>query len=177
MSEQAPLLGRREGRSPPELQRPAGVVEDRGGDEQVVPEPRVHLCRLPAERRDRHRVLQQPTGIVVMDSGMGRKLAQPAAESRVVEKPAHQRLQARVDDLAAQELEEAVQLVGVAAQTRGQGGGVFLGGLERANVELQAVSILVDPPENAYRVALPEIGVENLDVAPDARLDPSAPVD
>ena len=52
VSEQAPFLGRREGRAPPELQRPARVVEDRGCDEQIPAKPRVHLRRLAAERRD-----------------------------------------------------------------------------------------------------------------------------
>ena len=161
MSEQAPFLGRREGGSAPELQRPAGVVEDRGRNEQIPAEPRVHLRRLPAERRDGHRVLQEPPGVVVMGSGVGRKLAQPAAEPRVGEKSAHERLEAGVRELADQELEEAVQLVGIATERRRQLGGILaLGRLERADVELEAIAVLVHPAEHTHGVALAEPGIE-----------------
>src|SRR5207249_9395083 len=53
-----------------------------------------------------------------------------------------------------------------------------LGGrLERTHVDLQPVPIPLDPPEDANRVALAEAAVEQLDVAPDPRFDPSARID
>src|SRR4029453_15111892 len=117
-----------------------------------------------------------PSGVVVVDVRARRQLAEPRAKALVGEEPPDDRVQAGMDDLAAQELREAVQLVGGAAQARGQCGGVFLSGLERANVELQAVSVLVDPPEHAHGVTLAEAAVQQLDIAPDAGLDPTAGV-
>ena len=80
-------------------------------------------------------------------------------------------------DLAGQELEEALQLVGVAAQRRRQARRVDVGRLERAHVELEPVAEALDAAEHAHRVALAEAPVEQLDVVPDARLDPPARVD
>src|SRR5215211_7762747 len=79
-------------------------------------------------------------------------------------------------ELVAEELEEAVELVGVAAQCRGQRGGVGFRRLERADVELEAVAEAVDPPEDADGVSLAEPAVEERDIAPDPRLDPAARV-
>src|SRR5918995_4313578 len=98
-----------------------------------------------------------------MDSGVGGELAQPVAEPRVGEKSAHERLQAGVRELAAQELEEAVQLVRVAAQRRRQLRGVLsLGRLERADVELEAVAGLVHPSQNPHGGPPAEPGIKQL---------------
>ena len=80
-------------------------------------------------------------------------------------------------DLGREELQEAVQLVGVAAERGREAAGPRLGGLDRADLELQAVAEALDAPEHAHGVALGEAPVEQLDVAPDARLDPAARVD
>ena len=85
--------------------------------------------------------------------------------------------QARVRDLGDEELEEAGELVGVAPHRRGERRGVDVGRLERAHVELQPVAELLDPAEHAHRVAFAEAAVEQLDVVPDARLDPAGRVD
>ena len=81
-------------------------------------------------------------------------------------------------ELAAQEPEKAVELVHVTVEPGREGGGVLpLGRLERADLELKPVAVLVHPPEHAHRVALAEAGVEQLDVAPDPRFDSTARVD
>ncbi len=81
-------------------------------------------------------------------------------------------------DLGGEELEEPVELVRVAAHRRRERGGVFArSGLERADLELEPVAEPLHPPEHVHRVALREPRVEQVDVRPDARLDPAARVD
>jgi hypothetical protein len=60
----------------------------------------------------------------------------------------------------------------VAADRGASVGGIASGGLERAHVELQPVAELLDAAEHAHGVALGEARVEQLDVVPDARVDP-----
>ena len=80
-------------------------------------------------------------------------------------------------DLRGEELEEAVELVGVAAERRRQLRRVgVLGRLDRAHLHLQLPAEPLHAPEHAHRVALAEAPVEQLDVAPDARLDAPARV-
>src|SRR6185436_8619215 len=80
-------------------------------------------------------------------------------------------------DLRRQELEEAVELRRVAAHRRRHRRRVgILGRLERAHLELQPVPEALDPAEDAHGVALAEARVEQLDVRPNARLDPAARV-
>ena len=80
-------------------------------------------------------------------------------------------------ELAGEELEEAVQLVRVAAHPRREPGRILLGRLDRADLELQPAVEALDAPEHADGVALREAPVEQLDVVPDPRLDPAARVD
>ena len=80
-------------------------------------------------------------------------------------------------DLAGEELEEAVELVGVAAQPRREPGRVGVRGLDRADLELQPVVEALDAAEHAHGVALGEAAVEQLDVVPDPPLDPAGRVD
>ena len=81
-------------------------------------------------------------------------------------------------DLSGEELEKAVQLVGVSAKPgrKRRRVGVFRG-LERAHLELEPVAEALHAPEHAHRVALAEAAVQELDVVPDPRLDPSTRVD
>ena len=91
---------------------------------------------------------------------------------------AHERLQSGVRELGSQELEESVQLVGIATERRRQLGGILaLGRLERADVELESVPVLVNPSQDPHGIALAEPGIEQLDVVPDPRLDLPARVD
>ena len=74
-------------------------------------------------------------------------------------------------DLRSQELEVAVQLVHVLLGLGHELGGVGLGGLERADLELEAVAEALHTTEHADGVPLAEPLVQELDVVPDAGLD------
>src|SRR6266540_222926 len=81
-------------------------------------------------------------------------------------------------ELACQEFEEAVQLGRVPPERRRKLRRVrFRGRLERAHVHLKPVAEPLDPAEHADGVALAETPLEQLDVRPDARLDPAARID
>ncbi len=81
-------------------------------------------------------------------------------------------------DLPRQELEEAVELVCVAAHGRGERGRVALRRrLERPHLHLQAPAEALDPAEHAHGVAGLEAPVEQLHVVPHPRLDAPARVD
>ena len=81
-------------------------------------------------------------------------------------------------DLGHEKLEEALELVRVAAHRRRHRRRVdVLCGLERAHLELQPVAETLDPSEHAHGVSLRESRVEQLDVVPDARGDAAARVD
>ena len=80
--------------------------------------------------------------------------------------------------LADEELEEAFELVRVAAQARSQARRIdALGRLERPHLDLELVAEPLDAAEHAHRVAGVEPSVEHVDVVPDARGDPAARVD
>ncbi len=117
VAEQASLLGRAEDRAAPELARPPDVVHERGREQQVAAQPRVQLRRLAAERRHADRVLEQPARVRVVAVERRRQRAHRARVS--VSSTALDRVvQPRMRDLGDEELEEAVELVGVAAHRR-----------------------------------------------------------
>jgi uncharacterized protein (DUF1015 family) len=178
VAEETTLLGGPERGAAAELQGTADVVEEGSGDEQVAAKPWMHLRGLAADCRDGDGVLEQTAGVDVVGLRAGRKLTEPGAKALVREEPAHERLQPGVGDLAAEKLEEAVQLVGVPAHRGCQLGGVLaLRVLDRPHVELEAVAELVHPAEDADSVTLAEARVEQLDVVPDPRLDLPTRVD
>src|SRR5437870_9859974 len=86
-------------------------------------------------------------------------------------------MQTSMRDLPGQELQEAVELRRVPPQRGRQRGRIVGRRLEGAHVELQPVAKPLDPAEHAYRVALAEAPVEELDVRPDPRLDPATRID
>ena len=173
MAEQPALLGRRERRAARELDRTPDIVDERRRQHELGAQPRMELRRLAAERRDADRVLEQAAGVGVVVVGRRRV----GAEVAVGEHRPHGRGEPGVRDLLDQELEEALELGGVAAQRRRQRRRVDVGRLERAHVELEPVAELLDPAEHAHRVALGEAPVEQLDVVPDARVDVPGRVD
>ena len=178
MPEQAALGGLPEPRPGLELDRPADVVQERGGDDEVGAEPRVELAQLAADRRDADRVLEQPAGVGVVGVGRGRQRAEPPADLLVAEDALDDAAQAFVGDPVGEELEEAVELVRVAAHRGREAGRVLVRGrLDRPHVELEPVAVALHPAEHAHRVALPEPRVEQVDVVPDASLDAAARVD
>src|SRR5262249_438944 len=80
-----------------------------------------------------------------------------------------------VSDLGREELEEAVQLVGVASQRRRQRGGVrVLRGLDGSHLHLQLAAELLDAAKNVNGVSLAEPLIEEAAVVPDPGLDPAA---
>ena len=84
-------------------------------------------------------------------------------------------LQPGVGDLAGEEVEEALQLVGISAERRRQLDRVgILRVLDRAHVELKLVAVALNAAEDAHGVALGKPAVEQIDVVPDAALDTAA---
>jgi uncharacterized protein (DUF1015 family) len=176
VSEEAPLVGRPERRAAAELADAAEVVQERRRKDQVPPQPLVQLRRLPDERGDGDRVLQEPTGVRMMCL-RGWQLPQRLPHGAVAEESADDRRQPRMCELAREELEEAVQLVRVPAQPRRQTGRIGVGRLHRADLELEPVVEALHPAEDADGVALGEAPIEELDVVPDPALDPPGGVD
>ena len=70
-------------------------------------------------------------------------------------------------DLGCEELQEPIQLVGIAAHPRGELRRIRVRGLERAQLELEPVAEARHASEHADGVALREARVEELDVVPD----------
>src|SRR3982751_6474619 len=94
-----------------------------------------------------------------------RQRAQRGAEGVIGEQASDRCLQAGVRDLAGEELEEAVELLGVPPQRRGEGRRVGLRcGFERAHLELQPVAELFDTSEHSYGIAFGKAAVEQVDV-------------
>jgi hypothetical protein len=136
----------------------------------------VELRGLARERGHADRVLEQATRVGVVRLGR-RQLPQGSPEVRVADEAGHHGDETGMRELPGEELEEAVQLVGVTAHLRREAGGILLGRLDRADLELQPVLEAFDTPEHAHGVPLGETPVQQLDVLPDPRLDPAGRVD
>ena len=115
VAEQPPLLGRRERRrrAPSSSVRPTSWTSA-AASEQVAAQPRMELRRLAAERRHADGVLEQAAGVGVVVVRRRRE----RARGRVAEHARDRRRAARDATSRGEELEEALQLVGVAAQRR-----------------------------------------------------------
>ncbi len=177
VSEQSTLVGLPERRPGCELGDSAEVVQQGGGQQEVGAEPRVQLRRLAADRRDADGVLEEPAGVRVVRL-CGRKPAERSPQELVCEEPSDDLGQSLVCDLPGEELQKAVQLVGVSPERRCERGRVGVRrGLERPDVDLQAVPELLDAAEHPHRVALGEAPVQQFDVVPDACVDAAAWID
>ena len=176
--EQAPLVRGTEDRPASQLDRAADVVQERGREQEIGAQSRMELRDLAADRRDADGVLQEPAGVAVVAFDRRGKRAEPSTEVVVADEAPDRRLEAGVRDLAGEELEKAFELVGIAAHRGRELGRVqAFGGLERADLELQAVAEAIDSSQHAYRVALGEAAVQEVDVAPHAAFDAPARVD
>jgi hypothetical protein len=100
-------------------------VEERRGQDEIGAKSRVQLRRLAAERRDADRVLEQPARVGVVIE-RGRERAECAAGLGVREDAPDGRTQSGVAELGGEEVEEAVELVGIAAERRREGAGIRL---------------------------------------------------
>ena len=171
--EQPPLLRLTERGAALELPRPAHVVQKRGREQEIATEPRVQLRRLAAQRRDADRVLEQAAGVAVVTLGpCGREGPVGGSDQGVAEDGRDGGREPGMCDLAREEVEKAVELVRVAAESRRQLGRVGLGGrLDRSYLHLQPAAEPLHATEDTDGVARREASVEELDVVPDARLD------
>ena len=150
--EQAALVGGTERRAAPELAHPSDVVQERCREDDVRTEPLVQLGRLAHQRGHTHRVLEQAARVRVM--GLRRRqLPERLAQLRVGRERTDDGRQARMGDLARQELEKPVELVGISAQPGGESRGVVVRRLDRADLELKPVVETLDPPEHTDGVA------------------------
>ena len=179
MAEESSLVRRSKGRAWTELADPADVVQECSGKHEVVSQPRMELRRLSAERRHADRVLEEATRVAVVPvRGGGGKGAQGLSDVGIANERVDDGGKALVRDLGGEELEEAVELVRIAAKGRGERGriGVLLS-LDRAHLNLELPAEALDAAEHPHGVALGEALVEQIDVVPDARFDSAARVD
>ena len=107
----------------------------------------------------------------------GREQPHPVAHLAIGEHLAHEPGKLRMRDLRGEEVEKAVQLLGVAPHRRRELGRVDVGRLDGPHLHLKTAVEPLDPPEDAHGVALGEASVEQLDVVPHTALDPPARVD
>ncbi len=138
----------------------------------------MQLRRLAADRRHADRVLEQPAGVRVVPVGSRRQCPQPGPDLLVVDEAPDGLAQSGMRELAREELEEAVELVAVAADRRCELRGVrVVRPLERPHLDLEPVAEALDTAEHADGVALVEAPVQEVDVGPHARVDPAARID
>jgi uncharacterized protein (DUF1015 family) len=179
VTEQPSLVGRVKPGPALQLTGPADVVQQRRGQHDVRPEPRVELRRLATECRHPDGVLEQAARVSVVPVGTGsRQPAHAVAQRPVREELRNESGQARMGDLAGEELEEAIELADIATQGRREQCGVLVGcRLERSHLHLEATAEALDPSEHTDGVTFREAPVEKLDVVPHACFDASARID
>ena len=178
VAEQASFLGLPESRPGSELADAADVVEECGGQDEVGAKSRVELCRLATERGDADGVLEESAAVAVVPvRARGWKRAHPLPDLFVPDERADDRREPVMRDLRGEVLEEAIELVGVTPQGRGELDRVGVRSLHRAHLHLQLPAEPLDAPEYAHGVPFGEPRVQELDVVPDTRLDTPARVD
>jgi uncharacterized protein (DUF1015 family) len=178
VAEQPALLVRPERRAAAELADAPDVVQERGREQEIVAEPWMQLCGFAAERRDAHGVLEQSARVAVVPVGTGcRKRAKCLPDLGVANERAHHVREAVVSDLRCEELEEAVELVGVATERGRELGRVgVLCRLDGPDLHLELAAKTFHATEDVHGVAFTEALIEQVDVVPDPRLHASARV-
>ena len=163
MAEQPALVADPELRPVGELARLADVVNERRRHQQVGVEPGMELAQLADQRPHRDRVLEQATEVGVMPAPGARGAAEVAGQRLGEEKPLDDTAQAGIVDLAAQVLEEALELL-----DRAVGGGKELGGVERPGLEpAHVVELRRQLAPEALELAAGEHRVATLEAQPD----------
>jgi uncharacterized protein (DUF1015 family) len=109
--------------------------------------------------------------------GCRRQRAQASTEIGIADERPDETAEAGMRDLAGEKLEEAVELVNVSSRLWDERGRVRFGRLERPHLHLKPVAEALDAPEHSDRVALTKALVEEVDVAPHARVDAAARID
>jgi len=173
VAQQAAFVGGCERRPARKLERPSNVVDERSGEEQLGAQARMKLRRLTAERRHADRVLQQSAGIGVVILGRRRI----DREVGVCERSRHGGGEPRMRNLGDQELQKALQLLGITPHRRRQARGIDIGRLERAHIELEPVAEALDSPQHTHCIALTEAPIEQLDVVPNPCLNLAGLID
>jgi uncharacterized protein (DUF1015 family) len=168
VTEQATFLRLTKRRAASELSDATHIVKERCGEQEVVAKPRVELRSLATEGRDTDRVLEQPSRIAVMPVGArGGERPKSATSLRVADERVDHGGKAFVGDLRCDELEEAVELVGVSAQRRRQRRWIrILCRLHGPHLDLELAPEALDPTEHVHGVAFAEPLVEEIDVVP-----------
>jgi hypothetical protein len=92
VAEEPAFLRGSERRRPSELERPADIVQEGRRHEQVGPKPGMHLGRVATDGRHGNGVLEQPTGVVVVDARARRELSEPRPEALACEKASDESL-------------------------------------------------------------------------------------
>ena len=136
----------------------------------------MELGGLAAESRDSYSVLEETSRVAVMsvDAGGG-KAPQRGADRSIASERVDESSEPDMADLGCEELEEAVELVGVPAERRRERSGVgVLGRFHGTDLHLQLAAEAFHPSEDVYRVSLLEAPVEQVDVVPDPSLDSPA---
>jgi uncharacterized protein (DUF1015 family) len=175
VAEQAPFRGRREYRRRSQLERAPEIVSERGGEQQVGTQARMELAEIARDGGDADGVLEQPARVAVVAVHGRGKSAQAPPSFAFPEQRRDGRAKGLVRDFGEEEVEESLQLIGVAAAGRCERRRIGLGRrLERAHLDLQLVAEALDPTHDAHRIALRKAGIEQVDVVPDARLDATA---
>ncbi len=114
--------------------------------------------------------------VVAVGSGGGERAIE-RAQLGIAHEQLDERRQPGMGDLGGEELEEPVELVRVAAKRRSERRRVgVLRGLECTYLELEPAAEAFHPAQDPDGVALVEARVQQLDVAPDPRLDATARV-
>ena len=180
VTEQAPLLGRTERRPAAELERASDVVQERGGErggrcagaDGAAPSrgraSRRRPCARAALRRsrgDRPRPRPEAPGMRSRTPSSPRMRRRPRASPAWAISPARKSRKPSSSSASR-------RIVGVSSA-----GSLVRRGLDRAHLHLQPAAEPLHAAEHAHGVALGEATVEQLDVVPDARLDPAARVD
>ena len=159
-----------------ELADPAGVVDERSGKDNVVTQPRMQLCRLPAERRYANRVLEEAARVSVV-AVRGRQEGSGGPSERRRRERTSRRLS---QGPRARSRTRGTRRSRRARRIRRKGGeqgriGV-LRSLDRAHLNLEPPAEALDATEDAHGVALVEALVEQVDVVPDSCFHTSARV-
>ncbi len=179
VAEQAALLGLAEGRTTPELERASDVVQERRGEQKVVTQSRMELRGLAAQRGHADRMLEESARVAVVGArACGGKRAQRGPDGILGEDGDDDDGEPAMRDLACEEVEKAVELVGVAPHRRRQLRWIGVRrSFDGAHLHLQPAAEPLDTTEHANGIAFDETAVEQLDVVPDPRLDASARID
>jgi Protein of unknown function (DUF1015) len=177
VAEELALVGGEEERPAVELAEAPHVMEECCGHEEVASQALMELGGVAADRRHRDGVLEQAAGVGMVGVGCRGQHPQAGPQLGVARKAPDEGAQLRMRDLRSEELEEAVQLLDIAAGLRHERRGICLRRLERPHLELQAVPETLDAAEDVHRVAFSEALVEQVDVAPDPRVDAPARID